>query len=147
MTRFHQPINASNGTFSQPESTSGACRDCDARNCFDARTISDTRSSNDARTECQIAELPEMNNILFSLFSRLLNLFQEKKLFFSSDYLGWRQAMVARSWSRSRSRSRSPGAEQPTQERVYQLPVTQKRQKRQKRQKDKNTMIQNRKKG
>ena len=42
------PLNAPNDTFSQPESTAGARRDCDARNCFVARTISDARSSNDA---------------------------------------------------------------------------------------------------
>ena len=51
VSTFHLPIDAPNGTFSQPESTTGARRDCDARNCFDARTISDARGSNDARTE------------------------------------------------------------------------------------------------
>ena len=51
VSTFCLQINAPNGTFSQPESTTGACRDRDARNCFDARTISDARGSNDARTE------------------------------------------------------------------------------------------------
>ena len=42
-------MNAPNGTFSQPESTTGARRDCDARNCCDARTVSDARGSSGAR--------------------------------------------------------------------------------------------------
>ena len=49
VSTFRLQIHAPNGTFSQPESTAGAC--CDARNCFDARTISDARGSNDAHTE------------------------------------------------------------------------------------------------
>ena len=36
VSTFRLQINAPNGTFSQPESTAGAC--CDARNCFDAHT-------------------------------------------------------------------------------------------------------------
>ena len=36
ISTFCLQINAPNGTFSQPESTAGAC--CDARNCFDAHT-------------------------------------------------------------------------------------------------------------
>ena len=36
VSTFCLQINAPNGTFSQPESTAGAC--CDARNCFDAHT-------------------------------------------------------------------------------------------------------------
>ena len=45
VSTFHLPIDAPNGTFSQPESTTGARMDCDAR------TISDPCGSNDARTE------------------------------------------------------------------------------------------------
>ena len=48
---FHPPQNAPNGAFTRPESTAGARLDCDAYNCFDARTTSDARGSNDARTE------------------------------------------------------------------------------------------------
>ena len=36
VSTFCLQINVPNGTFSQPESTAGAC--CDARNCFDAHT-------------------------------------------------------------------------------------------------------------
>ena len=34
VSTFRLQINAPNGTFSQPESTTGACRDCDARKSF-----------------------------------------------------------------------------------------------------------------
>ena len=37
---LHPPKDAPNGTFSQPESMAGARRDCDARNCFNARICS-----------------------------------------------------------------------------------------------------------
>ena len=49
VSTFHRSIYAPNGTFSQPESTTGARRDCDACNCFDARTLSDARGSRGAR--------------------------------------------------------------------------------------------------
>ena len=49
VSTFHRSIYAPNGTFSQPESTTGARRDCDARSCFDARTISDARGLSGAR--------------------------------------------------------------------------------------------------
>ena len=48
---FHPTQNAPNGAFTRPETTAGARWDCDASNCFDARTTSDARGSNDARTE------------------------------------------------------------------------------------------------
>ena len=53
VSTFHRPINAPNGTFSQPESTTGERRDCDARNCFAACTISDARGSSGARKRKQ----------------------------------------------------------------------------------------------
>ena len=48
---FHPPQNAPNSTLPRTESTAGARRDCDASNCFGARTMSEARGSDDARTE------------------------------------------------------------------------------------------------
>ena len=48
---FHPPQNAPNGVFTRQETTAGARLDCDVRPCFDARTTSDARGSNDACTE------------------------------------------------------------------------------------------------